>query len=368
MLRASRQHAAVVILSLASLSSGCNPQQSNRVSDKLDQTPPPGQNQPSADAPPPDGSAAPPISRYTLSSVPSDHNPLVATVNGQSITLHELATVLIPQHGLTAIQQLIANKAIQQTLAERSLTLTQAEVNTEYFASLDFLARSAGLPPNPDAQKNAREQRDLLDRVLAQQGISMEEYMLGIWRNAALRKLVGSPADPPEERIQDLFRRQAGVQVRIRQIACRSLAEAQNVRARLDDGRDFAEVARLVSHDAASAQLGGLVPPFTAQDETVPALLRQAAFALAAQPGTVSNPIRAGDFFLIIRVEEVIPPENLSYEQARPQLLSQLRDLLIREQMARIQAEILQNADIQIHEPIIKKQYDEALKQRDAAE
>lgn len=62
---------------------------------------------------------------------------------------------------------------------------------------------------------------------------------------------------------------------------------AGELRERLDNGEDFAEMARSYSNDAGSVENGGLLPPAT-REQWVPAFAN-AAFALA--PGQVSAPV-----------------------------------------------------------------------------
>lgn len=86
-------------------------------------------------------------------------------------------------------------------------------------------------------------------------------------------------------------------------------------------GADFAEAARKWSVDTGSAVNGGVLPdPIRRDGKTVPAF-EDAVFALK-NPGDISSPIRTSFGVHIIKLLEIVPGRQLSYEEVE----SQLRD------------------------------------------
>jgi peptidyl-prolyl cis-trans isomerase D len=77
-------------------------------------------------------------------------------------------------------------------------------------------------------------------------------------------------------------------------------AKADAARARVQDGADFAEVAKEASEDEASAPAGGELG-FVPRGQLAPEL-DQAAFSLA--PGSLSEPLRSDQGFHVLRVDE----------------------------------------------------------------
>lgn len=93
-----------------------------------------------------------------------------------------------------------------------------------------------------------------------------------------------------------------------------------DVRARIENGQDFATIAREISEDPGSKERGGdlgffgrgqMVPPFEA-----------AAFGL--EPGGLSPVVRTDFGFHLIRTEEKKTAEDTSYEQAQRELAREL--------------------------------------------
>lgn len=96
---------------------------------------------------------------------------------------------------------------------------------------------------------------------------------------------------------------------------------AQELKARIEQGADFAEVAREESADSASAEEGGSLGWVYQGDMVAP--VDEAIFSL--EPGTVSDPVRSEFGFHLVRVDEVDTPEPLPYEEARDEILADLR-------------------------------------------
>jgi len=93
-----------------------------------------------------------------------------------------------------------------------------------------------------------------------------------------------------------------------------ALAKAQEIRQKLVQGADFAELARAESNDAGSSSNGGDLG-FLRHGQTVPSV-EEAAFALP--DGGLSQPIKTPFGYHLIRVEERKPTRT--FEDLRPEL------------------------------------------------
>lgn len=100
------------------------------------------------------------------------------------------------------------------------------------------------------------------------------------------------------------------------------------IRERLVQGADFAEVAREVSEDPGSQERGGDLG-FFPRDRMLPAF-EQAAFSL--EPGVLSEPVRSGFGFHLIRVEEKRAARVVPFDEASRQVA---RDLVARDRARR---------------------------------
>jgi peptidyl-prolyl cis-trans isomerase C len=93
-----------------------------------------------------------------------------------------------------------------------------------------------------------------------------------------------------------------------------ALAKAQEIRQKLVQGADFAELARAESNDVGSSSKGGDLG-FLKHGQTVPSF-EDAAFALP--DGELSQPVKTSYGYHIIRVEERKPTRT--FEDVRPEL------------------------------------------------
>src|ERR1035441_807394 len=93
-----------------------------------------------------------------------------------------------------------------------------------------------------------------------------------------------------------------------------ALAKASEIRQKILQGADFADLARAESNDSGSSAKGGDLG-FLARGQTVPSF-EDAAFALPT--GEVSQPVKTAYGYHIIQVEERRPTK--SFEELRPEL------------------------------------------------
>jgi peptidyl-prolyl cis-trans isomerase D len=117
-------------------------------------------------------------------------------------------------------------------------------------------------------------------------------------------------------------RRASHILLRTGDDAAEAESRAQLLRARLDAGEAFAELAKEVSEDPGSAQSGGdlgwVEPGFM-----VPAF-EEALFAMEEE-GTISGPVRTEFGWHLIRLEEIERSGGASFEEAREELLAEYR-------------------------------------------
>jgi len=95
---------------------------------------------------------------------------------------------------------------------------------------------------------------------------------------------------------------------------------ANEVLDRLNDGEAFAELARELSDDPVSAEEGGDLG-FIEPDQMVEGF--EAALFDMTDPGELTDPVQTRFGWHIIRLDEVRPPEGMSFERARDQILQE---------------------------------------------
>jgi parvulin-like peptidyl-prolyl isomerase len=281
----------------------------------------------------------------------------VATVNGAPIERSRIVDLLLAGHGPGILEQLVVLESARRLAADRSITVTEADIQAEYTRSLETLTAPL-LSGEPEAlDRKAGEA--LLNDVLSRRNISRAEYRIGMERNAYLRKLVQGQLRITEEQLRAEFDRTYGRRVQVRHMELPGLPAAHEVRRLLDTGADFADLARRMSTNADTSRNGGLMPPFPETDPDVPALLREVAFAL--KDGEVSNPVRVGTNCHILRRERILDAVPVSMETVRQELQKCLLDRLTAPAMRQLYRTLYEQADIVIYDPVLREAVDKRL-------
>jgi len=195
--------------------------------------------------------------------------------------------------------RLIAANAQVSKVEARDALLQRLEQLELAIVALDTTQPPDGFQPNPDQLKELLGKDEARVRAAYQQHPDRYHVPEQVQARHILFKLA---KDAPPEQVE----------------ATRKKAE--ETRARLASGADFAALARELSDDPGSKDKGGdlgffqrgqMVPPF-----------EQAAFSL--EPGKLSEPVRTDFGFHILRVEERHPAEDRTYEQVREELAREL--------------------------------------------
>lgn len=280
-------------------------------------------------------------------------------VNGRSISEERIHNLLMEAYGLEVMQQVIITELARQATRDAGLTVTPADVRAERLDTLNRIAAEAGLDPEEATDENKEK---ALDEVLKNRRISMTEFLIGMERNAHLRKLVESTFEVDEPTLRAEFGRTHGERVRIRhiQVGVQNAGRMNEVVTLLQEGTDFADVARQMSVNVETAPRGGELPAFSFTDERFDPLLREAAFSLDLNE--VSNPVRTGQFYHILKLEERIPPAAVRFEDVRSQVEASLRERVIPDQMGDLAQRLFNQANIKVIDPKMRSRYEDFLK------
>ncbi len=291
----------------------------------------------------------------------------IAIINGRPLSEQTMNRVLREAYGLQVLQQLIALELAKDETSKRGLRVSQADVEREFERALARIAPEV----NPDGVAvTESEQRQSLDFMLQQKGISLTEFMLGMERNAHLRKVVEREFKVDEATLREEFARTYGEKVEVRHVQVENVNALHETLRLIEQGTDFAEIARRVSQNAESAARGGLLPPFTFDDDSVHVLLREVAFAL--EEGGVSKPVKVGVWWHVLKLERRVRPAAARFEDVRDDVLEKLRDRVIPERMNLLVTELFRRAQVRVldrdlrvaYEEMLKKNEEEAARQR----
>lgn len=289
-------------------------------------------------------------------------DPLVI-VNGRELSRKKVVDLLMEVRGLEVMQQLITLELAKQETRRLGIEVTDADVQEQFRRAVDEIAPAtdANSVPLDEAGK-----RRALETVLQQRCLTMPEFMIAMERNAHLRKAVEKDFQVDEATLREEFARTHGEKVEVRhiQVPASDTAALHEALDLLGRGVDFAEVARRVSTNPRTAARGGLMTPFTFNDEAIPAALREVAFSLS--PGEVSAPTLTGKYLHILKLERRIPPADVRFEDVRDEVERQLRERVIREKMNALITRLFQQAKIRVLDRKLRRRFEELLKEYSA--
>jgi len=283
----------------------------------------------------------------------------IAVVNGEPLSQSTLVNRLIESHGLTQLEQMILLAVARQRAAALGFQVTPADTRAMHE---DALKRLATPIVDPNARVlDTREAQRLLDDFLEARNISRREWDLRMEQKAYLRKIAEAEIAKTtisDDMLRNEYEQDYGEKVQVRHIQVGSLAAATRVRALLGANKDFELVARQMSENQVTAAQGGLARPFTRNDPGVTPLLREAAFKLKG--GEISEAIRDGSVYHIIRLERRFPASDIGFENAdRTALRRKLLDRLIQQREQDLEVELFQSANVDIRNAELARQYRE---------
>lgn len=296
----------------------------------------------------------PPATVSTIDKPRGAASAVLATVNGRPIYRDRVLDLIIHAHGAGVLEQVVVHDAAEQLAASRALTISDDDVEKEYGDSLRRLLDPYFLSGS-EARFDRTNAENLLTTLLSERNISREEYMIGMRRNALLRKLVMADHPVSEELLQAEFEVYRSEKVRVRHIQLASLSAVSTVQESLAGGANFSDLAVRHSANMVTGPQGGLTAPISRNDERYPKPLRDAAFAL--EPGKVSQAIRIGEWFHLIQVDEKIPARDTNLEEVRGELERKVREEHAGKAMEELYSRLLRESRVDIGDPVLETEF-----------
>jgi peptidyl-prolyl cis-trans isomerase C len=134
-----------------------------------------------------------------------------------------------------------------------------------------------------------------------------------------LKKKVMTNINPSEEQLKEYYEKnkekfKTGQEVDTRQILVKTEKEAKEIRAKLDKGEDFADLAKRFSIDPSAKSTGGAIG-FHAKGTLLPEY-EAVAFKLT-KVGQISPPVKTQLGYHIIQLQGIKPPAYTPYEEVK---------------------------------------------------
>lgn len=254
------------------------------------------------------GSAIVAIALLVTFIVMSEKN--VASVNGEKISEKELNELLVSQYGSEALDSLITEKIINQEKKKEKIKISKEELNEEMTAYMESYGGE-----------------DAFKEVLASNGVEMSAVEKNIENYLVTKKLLEPRIAITDDEMKEYFEENKdsyaqAEQVQASHILVEDEATAKEVRKKLDEGKDFSELAAEYSTDASNSETGGELGYF-ARGEMV-SEFEDAAFAL--EVGTISDPVKTEHGYHIIKVTDKKQAKDAVFEDVKEDIKTALFD------------------------------------------
>jgi peptidyl-prolyl cis-trans isomerase C len=233
-----------------------------------------------------------------------------------------------PQYQATVqqiIPQLVSIEIAKAYAQEHGITVSDKEVDQELAKLKEQVGDQARSSGQDLSDQEAYEQ------ALKQNDITEDQLREDIRENLPVQKVqerVAGDAEPSDEEIQNYYEKNKVAQFTTPAQRCvRHILftkdqneKAEDVKQQLEDGGDFAQLAKENSEDPGSAAKGGDLGCL-GKGETVPEF-EQAAFG--AEQGEIVGPVQTEFGYHVLQVTDVKPEQTRSLQEVESQIRSQL--------------------------------------------
>jgi foldase protein PrsA len=272
----------------------------------------------------------------------TEAGPVVAMVNGKSITWRELAEECIARKGEEVLDTLISRLLVLQACDRQGVRVTAAEIDAEIGKTAKRLKMS-----REQFLKVIERERDIPARRYA------EDVVLP---GLALKKLAKPFVQVTQEDVERGFDAMYGEKVKCRWIMFDDQRTAMKIWDELKktadtDGKiklpEFEHQVIKYSTDVATRSIGGQINPISRHASVAFHELEEAAFAVG--DSEISKVIQLGDSYVVIYRESLIPPQDAKLEDVRDQIELHIYEAKMREQVGRVFQDLKGHASVLNH-------------------
>lgn len=237
-------------------------------------------------------------------------NEVVARVGDQKITKEELYNQLVEYYGKNVLESMIADKIVAMEIEKQNITVTDEELQEK----LDEFVESYG-------------GEEYVSMMLSMQGMTMDDLREDMLSYLKRLKLIEPRIEVTDEEISGYFEENKAnfdqpEQVEASHILVDDEETAKEIKKKLDEGADFAELAAEYSKDTGSAENGGQLGYF-GRGKMVEEF-ENAAFSM--EVGQISDPVKTKYGYHIIKVTGKKEAKEATLEDARDEIVEILKE------------------------------------------
>lgn len=253
----------------------------------------------------------------------------VATVNGTKITKDDLYNELVSVGGTATLDNMITMELIDQAAADAKVTITDEDVNAEI-----------------ESLKTQFGGEEALNSALAQSGMTLDDLKKNTEIQVKIRKILEPQTKVTDEDISTYYEENKDTfatpeQVRASHILVETKEEADAIKKQLDEGADFATLAKEKSTDSSAASGGDL--GFFGKGDMVEEF-EKAAFSM--EINEISEPIKSDYGYHIIMKTDYKEATNPTLEDKKEEIRKTLVDQQVSELSSTWLSDLRSNAKI----------------------
>ncbi|MBW7899515.1 Foldase protein PrsA 1 precursor [Candidatus Brocadiaceae bacterium B188] len=263
----------------------------------------------------------------------ADPNKVIATVNNEKILRKDLDKILdrfkthVNPAAISSMEQQITDQLVTQSLlrqfvAEKKLSVSPDIVDKEITKMRDNI------------KNNPATKDKTLEQFLELQGSNIDELRTAIDMSAAIENYVSK--NITEKTLEEYFVKNIGnfngetvtashILVdtkgkKTQEEIDRARAKIESIKKELDEGADFAELAKKYS-DCPTGKTGGELGSFPRHGVMVEDFAKA---AFATEVGKVSDPVKTEFGYHLIKVTAKTPAKDVSYSQVKDKVREEL--------------------------------------------
>lgn len=262
------------------------------------------------------------ISLFKSPFAQKDSEKAVASVNGVKITKQQLYDSLVEAGGSQTLSGMIDDELIRQEAEKANVSITDADIQKER----DFYIQQFG-------------SEDALNQLLAQYGMTNDDFQKELEKEAKLRKLLEPKVTVTDDQIQQYFNDNKAsfntpAQVRASQIVVGTEAEAKDIVSQLQGGSDFADLAKSKSTDATTKDNGGDLGFFAQGSGTLDPAIETEAFKLKKDEVS-SEPVKlSSGTYAVLKVTDTKEAHTATLDEKK----ADIKDTLVTQQISQMSA------------------------------